>query len=156
MTRPLPQQRRSSLCRDDEPVLQGRALLPDASGPVFGDLEVWDFNTSLKRPAHVHVSGWKVCFSIELEDPYWNLLAREFFMTLSDPHHPAVLRHGVVLGAPANPQTLIQLASRLRTLARWGHKNAFSPQPGSWTAACVNASATWPRAASPRRQSLDM
>jgi hypothetical protein len=134
MTQPLPQQRRSSLFRDDEPVLQGRALMPDASGPVFGDQEVWDFTTSLKRPANVHVSGWKVCFSIELEDPYWNLLAREFFMALSNPHHPAVLRHGVVLGAPADPQTLIQLASRLRTLARWGHKNNLSPQSGSWTA----------------------
>ncbi|MCX5374927.1 hypothetical protein [Streptomyces sp. NBC_00091] len=133
MTQPLPQQRRPSLFRDDEPVLRGRALLPDASGPVFGDREVWDFNAALKRPANVYVSGWKVCFSIELEDPYWNRLAREFFMVLSNPHHPAVLRHGVALGAPADPQTLIQLASRLRTLARWGQENGLPAHPGTWT-----------------------
>ncbi|MBT1103103.1 site-specific integrase [Streptomyces sp. Tu10] len=138
MILPLPQQRRPSLFPDDVPVVQGKALLPEAREPGayvprFGDTGLWDFNGVLKRPANVDSSEWKVCFSLELEDPYWNLLARELMMVTFNPRHPVVLKSGVVLNGSASPRTLSQIASHLRTAARWGHKNGLPNCPAQWT-----------------------
>jgi integrase len=134
----LPQQRRTSLFRDDEPVVQGHSLLPEAREPGayvprFGDTGLWDFNGVLKRPANVGSSEWKVSFSLELEDPYWNLLARELMMITFNQRHPAVLRSGVVLDGSANPRTLSHIASRLRTAARWGRTMGLPGSPDRWT-----------------------
>ncbi|MFD4540772.1 integrase [Streptomyces bauhiniae] len=129
----LPQQRRPSLFRDDEPVIQGRALLPGANVPRFGDTGTWDFNGVLKRPANLTPGNWKVHFSQELEDPYWNLLAREFLMLLANQRHLAVLSAGVALDGPSDPRSLIHIASHLRTAARWARETGISPHPDAWT-----------------------
>ncbi|ATW48478.1 integrase [Streptomyces peucetius] len=129
----LPQQRRPSLFRDEEPVVQGRALLPEARVPRFGDAVLWDFNGVLKRPANVHASQWKVRFSLELEDPYWNLLARELMMIAFNPRHPVVLKAGVVLDGATDPRTLIHTASHLRTAARWAREKGLPTCPDGWT-----------------------
>ncbi|MFE1264207.1 integrase [Streptomyces albogriseolus] len=134
----LPQQRRPSLFPHDEPVVQGRALLPEACRPGvhvprFGDTVLWDFNGVLRRPANVRPSYWKVCFSLELADPYWNLLARELMMLTFNQLHPAVLKSGVILDSSDDPRTLIQTASRLRTLARWAREKELPPYPDEWT-----------------------
>ncbi|NEA61213.1 integrase [Streptomyces sp. SID12488] len=134
----LPQQRRPPLFRDDEPVVAGRSLLPGAREPGayvprFGDTGCWDFNGVLKRPANISASGWKVMFSLELEDPYWNLLAREFIMFAFNPRHPQVLKSGVVLERTGDPRTLIHIASRLRTAARWGRDSGLPAYPDAWT-----------------------
>ncbi|MER7669781.1 integrase [Kitasatospora sp. NPDC096128] len=138
MILPLPEQRRPSLFRDDEPVVQGRSLLPEAREPGariprFGDRGIWNFNGVLKRPANCTAASWMVHFSLELEDPYWNLLAREFLMVTFNPRHPEVLRSGVVLEGYGAPSTLIQVASRLRTAAKWGRENGLPAHPGAWT-----------------------
>ncbi|MFC5956818.1 integrase [Streptomyces pratens] len=134
----LPQQRRPSVFRDDEPVVQGHSLLPEAREPGacvprFGDTELWDFNGVLKRPANVDSSEWKVSFNLELEDPYWNLLARELMMITFNQRHPAVLASGVVLDGSVNPRTLNHIASRLRTAARWGRETGLPGSPDRWT-----------------------
>ncbi|MBT2398275.1 integrase [Streptomyces sp. ISL-100] len=138
MIETLPQQRRPPLFRDDEPVVQGRSLLPGAREPGagvprFGDTDLWNFNGVLKRPANVNASMWKICFSLELEDPYWNLLARELMMLSFNQRHPAVLRSGVVLAGASSPSTLAQIASRLRTTARWAHTKGLPAHPDAWT-----------------------
>ncbi|MFJ4731463.1 integrase [Streptomyces sp. NPDC088770] len=134
----LPQQRRPSLFRDDEPVVQGRSLLPEAREPGayvprFGDTDSWNFNGVLKRPANVTAGNWKIHFSLELEDPYWNLLAREFMMFAFNPRHPQVLKSGVVLEESGDPRTLAHIASRIRTAARWGHESGLPAHPDAWT-----------------------
>ncbi|WP_405797300.1 integrase [Streptomyces longwoodensis] len=134
----LPQQRRPSLFRDDEPVAQGRPLLPEAREPGaciprFGDTVLWDFNGVLKRPANVAASDWKIHFSLELEDPYWNLLARELMMITFNQGHPAVLKGGVVLKGVTSPRSLAHVASHLRTLARWARKTGLAAHPDGWT-----------------------
>ncbi|AKL66097.1 hypothetical protein [Streptomyces sp. Mg1] len=134
----LPEQRRPSLFLDDEPVVQGRSLLPEAreSGahiPRFGDRNIWNFNGVLKRPANCTAASWMVHFSYELEDPYWNLLTREFLMVTFNPRHPEVLRSGVVLDGYGAPGTLVQMASRMRTAAKWAHKNGRPAHPDAWT-----------------------
>ncbi|SFK34901.1 integrase [Streptomyces pini] len=133
----LPQQRHPSLFRDDESVVQGRSLLPAAREPGayvprFGDSGFWDFNGVLKRPANVAASSWRVYFSIELEDPYWNLLAREFMMFTFNPRHPVVLKSGVVLGGMGDPRTLQHIASHLRAMARWARKHGRPARPDGW------------------------
>ncbi|MET9129651.1 integrase [Streptomyces antibioticus] len=138
MTLSLPEQRRPSLFRDDEPVVQGRSLLPEAREPGayvprFGDRDAWNFNGVLKRPANCSASEWLVVFSSELEDPYWNLLAREFLMMSFNPRHPEVLQSGVALDGYGSPSTLVQVASRLRTAARWGRKRGLPARPNAWT-----------------------
>lgn len=134
----LPQQRRPSLFRDDEPVVQGRSLLPEAREPGahiprFGDAVLWDFNGVLKRPANVNVSDWKVHFSLELEDPYWNLLARELMMITFNQRHPMVLKSGAIVDGATSPRTLNHIASRLRLTARWARKKGLTIHPNTWT-----------------------
>ncbi|MEV7789671.1 integrase [Streptomyces sp. NPDC088106] len=134
----MPQQRRPSLFPEDEPVAQGRALLPAAREggayvPRFGDPVSWDFNGVLKRPANVTASDWKVNLSLELEDPYWNLLARELMMLSFNQRHPVVLKRGVVLDGATDPRTLVYIASRLRTVARWARENDLPPYPDEWS-----------------------
>ncbi|MFF0062428.1 hypothetical protein ACFYRC_12875 [Streptomyces sp. NPDC005279] len=138
MILPLPEQRRPSLFRDDEPVVQGRSLLPEAREPGayvprFGDKNIWNFNGVLKRPANCWASSWIVHFSFELENPYWNLLVREFLMMSFNPRHPEVLKSGVVLDGYGSPSTLIQVASRLRTAAKWGRNKGLPAHPDAWT-----------------------
>ncbi|MDJ0340182.1 integrase [Streptomyces sp. H10-C2] len=138
MILPLPQQRRPSLFRDDEPVAQGRSLLPEAREPGayvprFGDTGLWNFNGVLKRPANANASDWKVNFSLELQDPYWNLLTRELMMIIFNQHHPAVLKLGIVLDGTTSPRTLIRIASCLRTTARWAQEEGPSTSPDEWT-----------------------
>ncbi|MFD6337927.1 integrase [Streptomyces sp. NPDC060131] len=138
MILPLPEQRRPSLFRDDEPVVQGRSLLPEAREPGayvprFGDKNIWNFNGVLKRPANCWASSWRVHFSSELEDPYWNLLVREFLMMNFNPRHPEVLKSGVVLHGYGSPSTLIQVASRLRMAAKWGRNKGLPARPEAWT-----------------------
>lgn len=138
MILPLPEQRRHSLFRDDEPVVQRRSLLPEvrepgAYVPRFGDKNIWNFNGVLKRPANCWASSWMVHFSFELEDPYWNLLVREFLMMSFNPRHPEVLKSGVVLDGYGSPSTLIQVASRLRTAVKWGRKKGLPAHPDEWT-----------------------
>ncbi|MBL3666929.1 integrase [Streptomyces sp. M2CJ-2] len=139
MILPLPQQRRSPLFRDDAPVVQGRALLPEARKPGarvprLGDTRIWDFNGVLKRPANVNASDWKVHFSQGLENPYWNMLAREFMMIVMNRRHPVVLKSGIVLEGSGTPTTLSHIASRLRAVARWGRENGRPAHPDAWTA----------------------
>ncbi|PJN35676.1 integrase [Streptomyces sp. CB02959] len=129
----LPQQRWPSIFGDGEPVVQGRALLPGARVSRFGDTHMWDFNGVLKRPANLAPSEWKVLFGNELEDPYWNLLAREFLMITFNQQCLSVLKAGVSLGASANPRTLPQLASRLRTLVSWARRTGRPPHADAWT-----------------------
>ncbi|MCT6776288.1 integrase [Streptomyces sp. CS7] len=138
MNIPLPQQRFPSLFPDDEPVVQGRSLLPAAREPGayvprFGDTDFWDFNGVLKRPANVNAADWKVNFTLELEDPYWNLLAREMLMFTFNSRHPAVLKRGVVLDCSASARSLNHIASRLRSTARWANVNGLPPHPGEWS-----------------------
>ncbi|MGW8992533.1 integrase [Streptomyces zhihengii] len=128
----LPLQRRPSLFRDDEPVVTARSLLPGANVPRFGDTRCWDFNGVLKKPANIAASDWKINFSLELEDPYWNLLAREFIMLSFNPRHRQVLKSGVVLERAGDPRTLSHIASRLRTAARWGRERGLSAYPDRW------------------------
>ncbi|WP_405768029.1 integrase [Streptomyces sp. NBC_01538] len=87
----------------------------------------------IKRPANVNATDWKVNFSLELEDPYWNLLTRELMMLTFNQRHPVVLKRGVVLDGSSNPRTLNNIASRLRTVARWAQKNGLPPHPDGWT-----------------------
>ncbi|GAQ63430.1 hypothetical protein [Streptomyces scabiei] len=128
----LPQQRRPSLFRDDELVIQGRALLPGARVPRFGDPHLWDFNGVLKRPANITPSDWKVHFSLELVDPYWNLLARELLMLLANQRHLAVLSAGVALEGASDPRSLVRIASHLRTTARWARETGRPLRPDAW------------------------
>ncbi|MGB8942155.1 MAG: integrase [Streptomyces sp.] len=129
----LPQQRRPSLFRDDEPVIQGRALLPRAPVPRFGDTGTWDFNGVLKRPANCTPGAWKVHFSQGLEDPYWNLLAREFLMLLANRRHLAVLNTGIALDGPSDPRSMIHIASHLRMAERWARETGRLLHPDAWT-----------------------
>ncbi|MFF4410356.1 integrase [Streptomyces sp. NPDC001404] len=134
----LPQQLRPSLFRDDEPVVQGRPLLPEAREPGayvprFGDTGLWNFNGVLKRPANAHASEWKVHFSQELEDPYWNLLTRELLMLIYNHRHPAVLKSGVILDGADSPRTLTRIVSCLRTTVRWASEEGIPTSPDRWT-----------------------
>ncbi|MFB6908270.1 integrase [Streptomyces bacillaris] len=138
MTQTQLHQRGPSIFSDDDPVVQGRSLLPQAREPGayvprFGDTDFWDFNKILKRPANVNASEWKINFSLELEDPYWNLLAREVMMLAFNQHHPMVLKRGVILAGRTDPRTLAAMASHIRTAARWARAKGLSHHPDGWT-----------------------
>ncbi|MFJ6372630.1 hypothetical protein ACIQK5_31140 [Streptomyces virginiae] len=109
----------SAVFADDEPVLQSVPLLAGATSPSFGEMDCWDFNGVLRRPAS-HLPGqWRLPF-MGLS-PGQNLLARELAMIESNPRHPAVLAAGVHL--PPTPRKVPTLRSRgqvLRALAAFG------------------------------------
>ncbi len=124
--------------RDEEPVLQSHSLLEparrlDAPVPRFGDTTCWDFNGVVRRPANRAPCAWRIQFSAELEDPAWNLLAREVLMGFANPQHEALHDTGVHLGSrPANVATLIHHASALRRLIAWGARDGLLTRPDQW------------------------
>lgn len=120
---------------DHEPVIQSHPLLPDATVPRFGNTVVWDLNGVIRRPAKLNGSAWKLCFSLELTDPSWNLLARGLSMILLNPRHPAVTAAGVFLKpSPAHPSTVIAVLGHLRRLARWAAEHELPAELASWRA----------------------
>jgi hypothetical protein len=54
-------------------------------------------------------------------------------MMTFNPRHPRVLQHGVVLDGYGDPRTLVQMASRIRTAARWGLENGLPVRADAWT-----------------------
>jgi hypothetical protein len=96
--------------RDDEPVISTHPVLCGACIPAFGDTVVWDFNGVLRRPANLAAAHWKLCFSKELTDPFWNLLARELCMIELSPRHPVLIAAGLSRApSPAALTTLTQV-----------------------------------------------
>ncbi|MEV5915166.1 integrase [Streptomyces chartreusis] len=130
----------SLLFRDDEPVLQGRALLsaarrPGARVPLFGDTDSWDCNGVLRRPANLKANEWQVPFTVELADPFWNLLAREMAMVMANPQHEALQEAGIYLGdTPASVRTLRGAVYQLRAVINWAEVAGIPPNPQEWTA----------------------
>lgn len=113
---------------DDEPIIRSHPLLDGADVPVFGNVTRWDLNGVIRRPANLPAAGWKLTFTDELADPYWNALARELSMIQFNPRHPAVIAAGLSLRPrPAQPTTVILGLSRLRSLQRWAVEHAMPP-----------------------------
>jgi hypothetical protein len=116
-----------------EPVIQSHPLLPNATAPKFGDTTTWDLNGVIRRPANLPRAAWKLCFTGELTDPVWNLLARELSMIRLNPRHPALAAAGQSLKpAPAHPTTVIAELSRLRGLARLAATGGLASDLATW------------------------
>lgn len=134
-----PADRTKPLFGDAELVLQGHPLLEGAHGgtmalPRFGDTEVWDFNEIVRRPPNRSRCSWRIQFSGELTDPFWNLMAREVLMAMANPQHEALHDIGVHLGCDsANVATLGQIVSKLRPLIVWARKRGLPDRPAEWT-----------------------
>lgn len=127
--------------REDEPVVQGRALeppahLPGARVPLFGQRDCWDFNGVLRRPANRAASEWNLKFATGLCDPAWNLLAREASMIAANPGHEAVLDAGVHLGIRGEEVgTLRRRLTILRQLCVWAQEQQMPRDFARWSPA---------------------
>lgn len=142
LVRPLP----VSIFKDDEPVIQSHSLLPDADPPVFGQRGIWDFNGVVRRNANIPECGWRATFSNGLNDPEWNLTAREIFMIMANPRHEAVIDAGVHLAPePFDLQTAIRRVSALRTLVRWANRQGLPARMGTWREADLRRFIKWLR-----------
>ncbi|MET9079001.1 integrase [Streptomyces sp. NPDC004232] len=121
----------SDLFRQDEPVLQGRPLLPRAEVPCFGRTDRWPFEAQ-RRPANVAPSSWVAVF--DNFSSQWNLRVREISMAVLNPRHPALIAAGVCLDRePYQPGTLTGLLSELRVLIDWAREAGLSLHPAHWT-----------------------
>ncbi|MEU9286223.1 hypothetical protein AB0D57_16250 [Streptomyces sp. NPDC048275] len=121
----------SEVFRQDEPVLQGRPLLPGVEVPCFGRTDRWPFEAQ-RRPANVTPSGWLAVF--DSFPKQWNLRAREISMAVLNPQHPALIEAGVCLDRePYQPGTVTGLLSELRTLIDWAREAGLSLHPAHWT-----------------------
>jgi hypothetical protein len=133
MTTPHPRSQSSAVFADDEPVLSSHPLLPGARVPRFGEVDVWDFNGVLRRPANVTPVSWRASYSLELAEPTWNLLARELVLTMLNPRHPNVIGADLSLRPrPAQLSTVISQISHLRSMARWSIEQHLPPGLPAW------------------------
>ncbi|MFG2483376.1 integrase [Streptomyces virginiae] len=136
-----PGSRTKSLFRADEPIIQGRPLLPRAREerarvPVFGDTEVMDFNGVVAKPANRNPSWWRIRFAGVLAEPHWNLLAREIVMILANPQHEQLQARGLHFGFdPWDIGTINLNMGCLRGLIAWARKEGLPDEPGYWTPA---------------------
>jgi hypothetical protein len=89
MTRPAEHRHLQSIFTPDEPVIQSHPLLADAVIPRFGQTDVWDFNGVVRRNANLPECQWRARFNKALDDPQWNLTARELAMIMANPRHEA-------------------------------------------------------------------
>ncbi len=141
MILPRPAPRTQSLFRPDEPIVQGRALLPDARKegarlPRFGDTGVLDFNGVVAKPANRNPSWWRIRLSGALAEPHWNLLAREVVMILVNPQHEQLQTHGLHLGFAAWDIGSINLnMACLRGLIDWARREGLDGDPAYWSTA---------------------
>ena len=99
------------------PVLQHRHLEHDHPVPVFGETNRWDLRSLGWNPAAGRHS------TVLLFDRFygeWNLRARELAMTLLNPVHSVVRRHGIFLPAqPIHVKTIRAKLDGLRRFANW-------------------------------------
>nr|WSW49079.1 hypothetical protein OG296_39110 [Streptomyces sp. NBC_01001] len=132
MIRQLPLPMRSSVFRDDEPVLQSHPLLPGAKPPVFSERECWDLNGVLRKPVNQHPSHMRVPFPGLA--PAMNLLARELAMIWFNPRHPALPARGIHLAdEPRVANTVRQRTTCLRELAAFGADQHLPELVSRWT-----------------------
>ncbi|MFE3173086.1 integrase [Amycolatopsis sp. NPDC059090] len=135
MTRPAEHRLPPSVFAPDEPVIQSHPLLTGAISPRFGQTDVWDFNGVVRRNANLPECGWRARFNKALDDPQWNLTARELAMIMANPRHDAVIDARVHLPpTPCDLGTVIGAVSRLRLLARWAQDNELPAQLRKWSA----------------------
>ncbi|MCJ1676187.1 integrase [Streptomyces sp. APSN-46.1] len=133
--------RTRSLFRLDEPVVQGRPLLPQARQegarvPLFGDTGVMDFNGVVAKPANRNPSWWRIRFAGVLAEPHWNLLAREIVMILANPQHEQLQAHGLHFGFdPGDIGTINMNIGCLRGLITWARDEGLPHDPGYWSTA---------------------
>ncbi|MGV4923835.1 integrase [Streptomyces sp. BHT-5-2] len=121
----------SDVFAQDEPVLQGRPLLPGVEIPPFGRTDRWLFEAQ-RRPANVAPSGWIAVF--DGFPRQWNLRVREISMSVLNPQHPALLKTGVCLDRdPYQPGTVMGMLSELRVLIEWVREAGLSLHPAHWT-----------------------
>ncbi|WP_254711126.1 hypothetical protein [Streptomyces lunaelactis] len=133
---PLPQ--RVSIFRDDEPVIQSQPLLDGGQSPLFGNVDCWDCNGVLKRPANQGKANMRVLLHGMSTD--WNLMARELAMIWFNPRHPAVLARGIHL--PADPRTVGTVRLRvgyLRSLTTFGTTHELPADITEWSDADFKA-----------------
>ncbi|MFD6967845.1 integrase [Streptomyces sp. NPDC059949] len=136
-----PDSHSESLFRTDEPVIQGRPLLPGArSGdtrvPLFGDTDVMDFNGVVNKPANRDPSWWRIRFAGPLAEPHWNLLAREIVMILANPQHEQLQARELHFGFdPWGVGTINLHMGCLRGAITWAREQGLSDDPGRWTVA---------------------
>lgn len=134
-----PGSREQSLFRVAEPVIQGRALLPQARRegarvPLFGDTEVMDFNGVVAKPANRNPSWWRIRFAGVLAEPRWNLLAREVVMILANPQHEQLQAQGLHFGFdPWDIGTINLNMGCLRGLIAWARKEELPDDPAYWS-----------------------
>ncbi|MGW3060695.1 integrase [Streptomyces goshikiensis] len=121
----------SEVFGQDEPVLQGRPLLPGVEVPPFGRTDRWPFEAQ-RRPANVAPSGWIAVFDSFPKE--WNLRAREISIAVLNPPHPALVEIGVALDRdPYQPGTVIGMLSELRILIEWAREAGLGLHPAAWT-----------------------
>ncbi|MFI7356222.1 integrase [Streptomyces avidinii] len=138
---PRPTARTQPLFRPDQPIVQGRALLPEARKegarqPRFGDTEVLDFNGVVAKPANRNPAWWRIRLAGELAEPHWNLLAREVVMILANPQHETLQAHGLHFGfAPWDIGTINLNMGCLRGLIAWARSEGLDDDPAYWNVA---------------------
>ncbi|MFG3000290.1 integrase [Streptomyces sp. NPDC048340] len=115
----------------DEPVLQGRPLLPGVEIPPFGRTDRWPFEAQ-RRPANIAPSGWVAVFDSFPRE--WNLRAREISMAVLNPQHPALVKIGASLDRDLfQPGTVNGVLSGLRVLIEWAREAGLGLHPAGWT-----------------------
>lgn len=135
MTRPAEHELPQSIFDAGEPVIQSHPLLENAVSPLFGHTDVWDFNGVVRRNANLPECQWRLRFHRGLDDPEWNLTAREIAMIMANPRHEAVIDARVHLSPkPFDLGTIIGTLSSLRNLARWAQANGLSGRMKTWAA----------------------
>src|SRR5690625_2893290 len=98
-------------------VLQHRHLEHDHPVPVFGETNPWDLRSLGWNPA---AGRHSTVLLFDRFDGEWNLRARELAMTLLNPVHSVVRRHGIFLPAqPAHVKTIRAKLNGLRRFATW-------------------------------------
>ncbi|WP_045740349.1 site-specific integrase [Actinoplanes rectilineatus] len=128
----------SSVFVADEPVLRSHSLINGVAIPRFGDTAEWPMH-AIVRPANKARSSWRMTF-FGMQDPVWNLRAREIAMAMLNPQHPAVLRAGVFLGVqPVEVSTMSAHTYRLARLARWAKQRELPARLEDWQTSDLTA-----------------
>lgn len=116
---------------DDDPVLCSHPLHEGRTVPRFGDRMLWDLS-AVRTAVNIPLNQLRCRLDL-LDDPGWNLRARELLMIRLNPQHPKVRARGVFLGdRPSPPRIAASTVYYLRVLSEWAQLEGLGVDVSGW------------------------